>query len=95
MAETLTLTTAVTTTRTTYQLVGLKFDWPAAYIEVRLLGSDGIEIVRMYTGAAATSKLTALNTFNFSSGTSMQKKTLQLLQTDFPELAGVISGVPS
>jgi hypothetical protein len=94
MAELLTLTTPVTTNRTTYTLVGLKLDWPAAYIEVRLLGSDGVEIMRTYTGASATSKLSAMNTFNFSSGTSMQKKAIQLLQADFLELAGGITGVP-
>lgn len=94
MAEILTLTTPVTTNRTTYTPVGLRLDWPAAFIEVRLLGSDGVEIVRIYTGAAATAKLSALNTFNFSAGVSMHKKLIQLLQIDFPELAGVISGTP-
>jgi len=93
MAETLTLTTPVTTTRTTYQFVGLSFDWPAAFIECRLLGSDGVEIARTYTGASATAKLSAKNTFNFSAGVSMQKKAIQLLQADFPELAGAITGV--
>ena len=94
MAETLTLTTPVTQTRTTYQLTGLKLDWPAAFIECRLLGSDGIEVVRTYTGASATAKMSALNTFNFAAGVSMQKKAIQLLQADFPELAGAISGTP-
>lgn len=94
MPETLTLTTPVTQTRTTYQLVGLNFDWPAAYIEARLLGSDGVEIKRTYSGASATTKMSAMNTFNFAAGVSMQKKAIQLLQADFPELAGVISGVP-
>lgn len=94
MAETLTLTTPVTTNRTTYQLTGLNLKWPEAYIECRLLGSDGVEIVRTYTGATATAKMSAMNTFNFSAGVSMQKKAIQILQADFPELAGVVSGVP-
>ena len=81
-------------TRTTYRLVGVKLDWPAAFIECRLLGSDGVEIVRTYTGASATTKLSAMNIFNVSAGVSMQKKAIQLLQTDFPELAGLISGAP-
>ena len=95
MAEILTLTTPVTQTRTTYALVGLKLDWPAAFIEVRLMGSDGVEITRVYTGASATTKMSAMNTFNFSAGVSLQKKTIQLLQTDFPELAGAITGTPA
>lgn len=94
MAEILTLTTPVTSSRTTYVWAGIKLDFLAAFIEFRLMGSDGVEVVRTYTGATATAKLSALNTFNFAAGTSMQKKATQMLQTDFPEFAGVISGTP-
>lgn len=93
MAELLTLTVPVVQTRTTYRLSASNFDWDAAYIYIRLVGSDGGEIVRTYSGAVASAKMNALNNGNFSL-ISLQKKTLQMLQVDFPELAGVITGTP-
>lgn len=94
MPEILTLTTAVVQTRTTYAIGAINLDWDNATIVIRLHGSDGVDIFRTYTGAAATAKMTALNSANFSV-VSLQKKTIQILQQDFPELAGVISGVAS
>lgn len=94
MAEVLTLTTPVVQTRTTYRPSGMNLDWDAAYILVRLMGSDGVEITRSYSGAAATVRLNQLNTGNFSV-TSLHKKMIQILQADFPELAGSISGTPA
>jgi hypothetical protein len=93
MAEILTLTAPVVTTRTTYRLSLIILDWDGAFISIRLVGSDGGDLVRTYSGAAATAKMTALNTANFTV-TSLQKKVFQMLLVDFPELAGVISGTP-
>lgn len=94
MAEQLTLTTPVVQTRTTYELIEMHFNWPRANIEIVLIGSDGEPVSRFWTGAVATARMSTMNTANFSGGTSMQKRAWQLLQADFPEFAGVVSGVP-
>lgn len=95
MAEILDLAVAIVPpSRTTYRLSGLMLDWDAAYILVRVTGSDGVEVRAEYSGATATALMTTLNTANLSAN-SLYKRVLNKLVTDGKLPAGTVSGTPS
>lgn len=91
--EIITLTTPVTTPSiTTWRVSSLLLDWDAALIAISLRGSGGERLNHAYTGANATSQMTALNKANLSTN-SLHKRVIQKLIDD-GMLAGTISGSP-
>jgi hypothetical protein len=93
MAEILTLTTPIATSRTTYIINSLYLDWQTSAIVVRLVGSDGVELQFSYGGNEAIALMTILNTSNLTT-TSLYKRVLQKLQADGKLPAGTITGTP-
>lgn len=94
MAEQLNLTSPIVPpTRTTYTIKRMILDWSASVIQVWLQGSDDVEILAEYTGSAAASLMTTLNTANMSTN-SLYKRTLQKLVADGKLPAGTVSGTP-
>lgn len=95
MAETLTLTAPIVPpTRTTYAIKRLVLDVSAAVIQAYLGGSDGVEVLVEWSGAQATTLLTALNSANLSVK-SLQRRVLEQAVTDGKLTAGTVSGTPS
>jgi hypothetical protein len=95
MSEILTLTTPIVpATRTTYIVERLMLDWSAQVIQVYLMGSDGVEVFNQWTGAAATTLMTQLNSANFTTNSLYKNILLQLIAAGkIP--AGTVSGIPS
>lgn len=89
--ESLTLTTPIAISTVT--ISRLLLDWTGASIWIVLITSDGKRLEYNYSGATATTLMTALNTGNFSV-TSLHHAIINRLITDHPELAGIISGTP-
>ncbi len=95
MSEQLDLTAPIVPpSRTTYAIKSLVLDWNAQVIQVRLMGSDGVEVLAEYGGTTAVSLMTVLNTANLSI-LSLHKRILQKLVTDGKLPAGTVSGTPS
>ena len=94
MAELLTLDTPIVPpTRTTYKVTLLVLDWLAKVIQIRLRGSDGVEVYAEYSGDAATALMTILNSANLSVK-SLQRRILEKLAADGKLPAGTVSGTP-
>jgi hypothetical protein len=95
MAEQLDLAAPIVPpTRTTYTIKLIVLDWTAQVTQVRLAGSDGVEVLAEWTGAAAVALMTALNTANLSTS-SLHKRVLQKCVTDGKLPSGTVSGVPA
>lgn len=90
MAETLTLTTPITST--VFAVARLILDWEGAAIYI-VLNANGRRFEYSYTGATATALMTALNKANLSTK-SLHRRIIEQLVSDFPELGGTISGAP-
>ena len=94
MAELLTLATPIVPpTRTTYKVTLLVLDWLARVIQIRLRGSDGVEVHVEYSGDTATALMTTLNSANLSVK-SLQRRILEKLAADGKLPAGTVSGTP-
>ena len=76
-----------------YRVIGLNLDWEGATIVIHLRAvTTGKSSTFIYTGATATSLMTALNKANLSTN-SLQKRILEKLVTD-GKLTGTVSGSP-
>lgn len=95
MAEALTLTAAIVPpSRTTYTVTRIMLDWPAAAIQIWLVGSDGVEVFADYTGATATALLVSFNKIDLSVK-SLQRRVLERLVTDNKLPSGNVTGTPA
>jgi len=95
MAEQLDLTSSITpATRTAYTLKTFLVDLPAQAIEVVVIGTDGVEVKCVYSGALAMTRLNTLNNSN-NTTTSMIKRIFNALVADGKLPAGSVSGTPS
>jgi hypothetical protein len=86
---------------TTYRPVFVSFDSEAPAIVIRLRGTNGEVKSFVYGGSDAgaadkTKAATLIKTINKSnlSTKSMDKRIMEQLMADFPELAGTITGAP-
>lgn len=70
----------------------LRFVWSSAIIKIGLLGANGERRTETYTGAIATTLMSALNTTNLSVK-SLHRRILERLLAD-GKLTGTISGTP-
>ena len=92
-AEQLDLATPVTTPDlTAWQVSRLDLDWTGARIVITLRGPNREQKRHDYSGAAATTLMTALNKANLTTN-SLHKRILNRLVAD-GVIAGTISGVP-
>lgn len=79
-------------TNPNYKIERLTLDWPAATILIQLKGANGEAKSFTYTGAIATTFLTALNKANLTAN-SLHKRILDRLIAD-GLLAGSTAGSP-
>ena len=77
---------------TNYRVMVLELNWKAAYIGIGLEGPNGEPFRHSYTGATATTLMTALNKANLTSN-SLHRCVIQRLIDD-GVIAGTISGSP-
>lgn len=82
----------VTSNVTSYKVIRLYLDFPAAYLRIDLMNSNNKELSFEYTGLTATTFMIALNKINLSIK-SLQRRILERLITD-GFLVGTISGLP-
>lgn len=92
--ETLELTAAQTQPSVTgYTVERLNITRSPACIDITVADNNGKTTSHTYSGAAATSLLSTLNTGNFSTN-SLQKQILNKLKADGFLPAGTVSGTP-
>lgn len=88
--ETLTLTTPIAAP--SLVVSRLILDWDGAAIYIVLRAPDGRRFEYSYGGATATTFMQLLNKANLSTK-SLHRRIIERVVLDYPELAGVISGV--
>jgi len=93
MAESLNLTSPIIKTITSYIVRRLDMDLDAAYISIRLKGTDGKSIELNYEGSIATTLIIALNKTNLSIN-SLQRRILERLVIDGKLPLGTVIGSP-
>ena len=104
LAENITLTTPEFTpaiTTTTYKVIHLDLDWELPSIKIYLRGTNneikffeyGGQLASPADKTKALNLMVALNKANLSV-TSLQKRILNQLILDFPQLAGTVTGTP-
>ena len=95
MPEQLDLTTAIVpTTRTTYRIARISFDWDNQLIRGDVVGSDTVIVGFSYDGSTAVTLMTTLNKIDLSVK-SLQRRVLEKLVTDGKLPAGAVSGSPA
>lgn len=94
MAEQLDLTTPIAKPSVAaYTIASLFLDWLGSRIVISIIGSDGTGFVAEYSGAAAVTLMTALNSANLSVK-SLYRRILEKLVLDGKLPAGSVSGTP-
>lgn len=95
--ESLTLTAAIARPSiTAWKIIRLNLEWQGldgAHIQVSVQSPENVVSTYRYTGAQAATLITSLNKANLSIK-SLQRRVLEQLAIDFPELAGTITGSP-
>ena len=90
--EKLTLTTPVTTTLTVWQPGVFNLDWTTNTITIDLVGSNGENLHKSYSGAVASSRLASVNAGIFTL-VSFHKTAFTWLIAD-GVVAGTVTGTP-
>lgn len=78
--------------QTTWRVSELHFNWDAPSIQIGLKGTNGEAKHHLYSGAAATTLMIALNKANMAT-TSLHRRVINQLVTD-AVIAGTVSGSP-
>ena len=94
--ETLTLTTPVAPLfppTTTYAVRRVLLAWDEAFIYILVRDNNGVSTPAIYSGAAATALMRALNTADLST-MSLHRRILQQLVKDGKLPAGTVTGIP-
>lgn len=90
MAEQTALTVPIS--MVAWSIAKVVYDWEGAVIYVVVLFSNGRKADYTYSGVTATTLIKAINKADCSVK-SQQRRIMERLVVDFPELAGAISGV--